>query len=247
MPLLTFLHNPAVNCSHKLLKIRNMKLLVIEDDRRIARVLEQGLAEDGHSVFLCHRGDEGLDLIRSQYFDVAVLDVMLPGCDGFSILEQTRRSRCSMPILMLTARDGMPDIVRGLDLGADDYLTKPFQLEVLLARVRAMGRRGQVPLLDQLKAGDLILDRGQKRLHRGTTEIPLTRKEFTLLELLMRRPQQVISRDELIEAGWGYDVEVSDNNVDFYIHSLRTKINIKGQPSIIRTVRAQGYALNAAS
>ncbi len=224
-----------------------MKLLVIEDDRRIARVLEQGLAEDGHSVFVCHRGDEGLELMQSQYFDVAVLDVMLPGCDGFSILQQTRRAKSSMPILILTARDGMTDIVRGLDLGADDYLTKPFQLEVLLARVRAMGRRGQAPLLDQLAFGDLVLDRGQKMLRRGDSEIPLTRKEFSLLELLMRRPQQVISRNELIEAGWGYDAEVSDNNVDFYMHSLRSKIDVKGQPSTIRTVRAQGYVLNAAS
>ncbi|MBB5059417.1 DNA-binding response OmpR family regulator [Granulicella aggregans] len=224
-----------------------MKLLVIEDDKRIARVLEQGLTEDGHNVFLCHRGDEGLELIQSQYFEVIVLDVMLPGCDGFQILKQTRQAKCSVPILMLTARDSMPEIVHGLDLGADDYLTKPFQLEVLLARVRAMGRRGQVPLLDQLKVGGLVLDRGQKRLLRGEDEIPLTRKEFMILELLMRRPQQVVSRNELIEAGWGFDAEVSDNSIDFYMHSLRSKINVQGQRSLIRTVRAQGYALHAAS
>jgi DNA-binding response OmpR family regulator len=110
-----------------------------------------------------------------------------------------------------------------------------------------MGRRGHVPLLDQLRVGDLVLDRSQKLLLRGELEIPLTRKEFVLLELLMRRPQQVISRNELIEVGWGYDADVSDNNVDFYIHSLRSKINVEGQPSMIRTVRAQGYALSAAS
>jgi DNA-binding response OmpR family regulator len=224
-----------------------MKLLVIEDDRRIANLLQQGLSEDGHSVFVSYRGDEGLELIESQYFDVVVLDVMLPGRDGFSILKQARQARCTLPILVLTAKDGMSDIVRGLDLGADDYLTKPFQLEVLLARIRAMGRRGQVPLLDQLRVGDLVLDRSQKLLLRGELEIPLTRKEFVLLELLMRRPQQVISRNELIEVGWGYDADVSDNNVDFYIHSLRSKINVEGQPSMIRTVRAQGYALSAAS
>jgi DNA-binding response OmpR family regulator len=224
-----------------------MKLLVIEDDRRIANLLQQGLSEDGHSVFLSHRGDEGLELVESQYFDVVVLDVMLPGRDGFSILKRARQARCAVPILILTARDGMSDIVRGLDLGADDYLTKPFQLEILLARVRAMGRRGQVPLLDRLRVGDLVLDRSQKLLLRGELEIPLTRKEFVLLELLMRRPQQVISRNELIEAGWGYDADVSDNNVDFYIHSLRSKLNVEGQPSMIRTVRAQGYALSAAS
>jgi two-component system copper resistance phosphate regulon response regulator CusR len=224
-----------------------MKLLIIEDDRRIARVLKRGLTEDGHSAFVCHRGDEGLDLIKSQYFDVIVLDVMLPGLDGFSILKHARLSKCSSPILMLTARDAMSDIVRGLDLGADDYITKPFQLEVLLARVRAMGRRGQVPMLDVLTAGELVLDRGQKLARRGEMEIQLTRKEYVLLDLLMRKAQQVVSRDELIEAGWGYAAEVSDNSVDFYMHSLRSKINVKGKPSMIRTVRAQGYALNLAT
>ncbi len=223
-----------------------MKVLAIEDDRRIARVLEQGLAEDGHSVFVCYRGDEGLELIKSQYFGLVVLDVMLPGLDGFSVLKQARVAKCAVPILMLTARDGMADVVRGLDLGADDYLSKPFQLEVLLARVRAMTRRGQLPLLDVLTVGDLVLDRGQKQLRRGEHQIPLTRKEFVLMDLLMRRPQQVVSRGELIEVGWGYDAEVSDNNIDFYIHSLRTKIKVEGQPSIIRTVRAQGYALQVA-
>jgi two-component system copper resistance phosphate regulon response regulator CusR len=227
--------------------MKGMKVLVIEDDRRIAGVLQQGLVEDGHVVFVSHRGDDGLELIESQYFDAVVLDVMLPGRDGFSILQHTRKAKVAVPILMLTARDSMSDVVRGLDLGADDYLAKPFQLEVLLARVRAMGRRGHAALLDQLTAGELVLDRGQKSLRRGELDIPLTRKEYVLLELLMRRPRQVVSRNELIEAGWGYDAEVSDNNVDFYIHSLRSKINVKGQPDLIRTVRAQGYALSVAS
>jgi DNA-binding response OmpR family regulator len=222
-----------------------MKLLVIEDDRRIATVLQQGLTEDGHSVFVSHRGDEGLDLITSLYFDVTILDITLPGLDGYSILRQARQSGCDVPILVLTARDAMPEIVRGLDLGADDYLTKPFQLEVLLARVRALSRRSHIPLLDQLTVGTLTLDRLQKLARRGDAEIPLTRKEFMLLELLMRRAPQVVTRDELIEAGWGFDADVSANNVDFYIHSLRSKINEKDKPSMIRTVRSQGYTLNA--
>jgi DNA-binding response OmpR family regulator len=221
-----------------------MKLLVIEDDQRIARVMQQGLAEDGHSVFVSHRGDEGLELIKSHYFDVTVLDVMLPGLDGFSVLKQARESRCEVPILMLTARDAMPEMVRGLDLGADDYLTKPFQLEVLLARVRALSRRSHIPLLDQLTVGSLTLDRLQKIARRGEVAIALTRKEFMLLELLMRRAPQVVTRDELIEVGWGFDADVSANSVDFYIHSLRSKINEKDQPSMIRTVRSQGYTLN---
>jgi DNA-binding response OmpR family regulator len=223
-----------------------MKLLVIEDDKRIAHVLKQGLIEDGHSVFVSHRGDEGIDLITSQYFDVVVLDVMLPGKDGLSIVKHARQAKCDVPILMLTARDAMPDVVRGLDSGADDYMTKPFQLEVLLARVRAMGRRGQVPMLDQIQVGDLLLDRSQKIARRGDREVPLTRKEFALLDLLMRRATQVVSRAELIEAAWGFETDVSDNTVDFHMHSLRNKIRQPGSPSPIRTVRAQGYHLSIA-
>jgi DNA-binding response OmpR family regulator len=224
-----------------------MKVLVIEDDKRIASALKQGLLEDGHSVFVSHRGDEGMELIASQYFDVVVLDVMLPGKDGFSIVKQTRQTKCDIPILVLTARDSMTDVVRGLDWGADDYLTKPFQLEVLLARVRAIGRRGQTPLLDRISVGDLLLDRGQKAAHRGGRAIALTRKEFALLDLLMRRASQVVSRAELIEAAWGFESDVSDNTVDFHMHSLRTKLHREGSSSPIRTVRAQGYTLSVAA
>lgn len=243
----SFVHQAAHIYSQSLRMMERMKLLVIEDDRRIAGVLQQGLTEDGHVVFVSHRGDDGLELMESQYFDMVVLDVMLPGRNGFSILQHARQAKVSVPILMLTARDSMSDVVRGLDLGADDYLAKPFQLEVLLARVRAMSRRPHASLLDQIIVGELVLDRGQKLLRRRDVEIPLTRKEYVLLELLMRRTRQVVSRNELIEAGWGYDAEVSDNSVDFYIHSLRSKINVRGQPDLIRTVRAQGYALSVVS
>jgi two-component system copper resistance phosphate regulon response regulator CusR len=220
-----------------------MKLLVIEDDKRIAHALEQGLTEDGHSVFISHRGYEAVDLITSQHFDVVVLDIMLPGTDGFTVLKRTRQAKCDVPILVLTAKDAVPDMVRGLDLGADDYLTKPFQLAVLLASVRAVGRRRHIPLLDQITVDDLVLDRSCKIARRGDTEIALTRKEFALVDLLMRRAQQVVSRTELITAGWGYDAEVSDNNIDYFMHSLRSKINLKGAPTLLRTVRAQGYTL----
>jgi DNA-binding response OmpR family regulator len=220
-----------------------VKLLVIEDDKRLAHALEQGLSEDGHSVFLSPRGDEGAELIASSYFDAVILDIMLPGMDGFEILKKTREAKVEVPILLLTARHAMPDIVRGLDLGADDYLTKPFQLEVLLARVRAISRRGHAPLLDRLTVGELVLDRGKKNAQRGTAEIALTRKEFLLLELLMRRANQVVSRADLIDAGWGLNADVTDNNLDFYIHSLRSKIEVKGTPAMIRTVRQQGFTM----
>jgi DNA-binding response OmpR family regulator len=137
----------------------------------------------------------------------------------------------------------MPDMVRGLDLGADDYLTKPFQLEVLLARVRAVSRRGHGASSNDLAVGDLVLDRGQRMVRRAQRAIALTKKEFTLLELLMRRANQVVTRDQLIEAGWGYDADVRDNTIDFYISSLRSKIDAKGEPSMIRTMRSLGYAV----
>ncbi|MCU1324121.1 MAG: two component transcriptional regulator, winged helix family [Acidobacteriaceae bacterium] len=220
-----------------------MNVLVVEDDKRIAHVLKQGLAEDGHSVFLAHRGDEGAELIKSEHFDVVVLDIMLPGLDGMSVLKQVRAHKCAVPILMLTARDSMPDVVRGLDLGADDYLTKPFQLEVLLARVRAVGRRGHTGTTNELKVGRLVMDRSQRIVRHDLREIGLTKKEFVLLELLMRRAGQVVTRSQLIEAGWGYDADVSDNSIDFYIYSLRSKISGEGATSCIRTVRSLGYLL----
>ena len=220
-----------------------MNVLVIEDDRRIANILKKGLLEDGHQVELSHRGDEGRDLVTSDHFDVVVLDIMLPEVDGFSILKHARTAKRSIPILMLTAKDSMIDIVQGLDLGADDYLTKPFQLEVFLARVRAVGRRGQIPQHPGLSVGDLTLDRNSRMLLRNDEQIILTKKEFAILELLMRRVNQLVTRDQIITAGWGYDSDVRDNTIDFYMHSLRSKINRSDQPSAIRTVRSLGYLL----
>jgi len=223
-----------------------MNILVIEDDKRIASILRKGLLEDGHQVELSHHGDEGRDLVTSEHFDVVVLDVMLPGVDGFSILKHARTIRRSVPILMLTAKDSMMDMVHGLDLGADDYLTKPFQLEVFLARVRAVGRRGTIPHQPRLTVGDLTLDRNNRTAFRGDEQIELTKKEYVILELLMRRVNQVVTRDQIISAGWGYDSDVRDNTVDFYMHSLRQKVNQKDRPSVIRTIRSLGYLLEYA-
>jgi two-component system copper resistance phosphate regulon response regulator CusR len=224
----------------------SMNVLIVEDDRRIADILKKGLAEDGHQVELCFRGDEGRDLTVSEHFDVVVLDVMLPGLDGFSLLRHARSIRQTVPILMLTAKDSMADVVRGLDLGADDYLTKPFQLEVFLARVRAVGRRGHVPRHPQLSVGNLKLDRNSRVAQRGNQQIVLSKKEYAILELLMRRVNHVVTRDQLIEAGWGYDADVRDNCVDVFMHSLRSKIDNKNQPRMIRTIRALGYLLEVA-
>jgi DNA-binding response OmpR family regulator len=222
-----------------------MNVLVIEDDKRIANVLKNGLIEDGHQVALSHQGNEGRDLITSDHFDLVVLDVMLPGTDGFTILKHARAAKHAVPILMLTARDSMMDVVRGLDLGADDYLTKPFRLEVFLARVRAVGRRGPIPQQPQLTVGNLVLDRNRRVAFRGDEQIILTKREYAILELLMRRVNQVVTRDQLIQTIWGHDSDVSDNCIDVYMHNLRSKINVHNNSSMIRTIRALGYLLSS--
>jgi len=218
-----------------------MNVLVVEDNKRIGNVLRQVLMEAGYQVTIAERGDQGRDLILSTPFDVAVLDVMLPGLDGFSLLRQARAQRCNIPVLMLTARDTMPDVVQGLDLGADDYLTKPFHLEVFIARVRAIGRRRPVLEPTHLPAGDLVLDTMNRVALRNGESIPLTKKEYALLELLVRRKNQLVTRNQVRDAGWSYDSDVSDNSIDYYIHSLRSKIDLDTQDSLIRTVRSLGY------
>ncbi len=158
---------------------------------------------------------------------------------------KVRAQNCTVPILMLTAKDTMPDIVQGLNLGADDYLTKPFQIQVFIARIRAIGRRGPALQSKTLIAGDLVLDTTSRSARRGSNEIILTKKEYAILELLMRRSNHVVTRNQLREVGWSYDAEVSDSSVDFYMHSLRSKIDTKGYESLIRTVRSLGYTMVA--
>jgi two-component system copper resistance phosphate regulon response regulator CusR len=222
-----------------------MNVLVVEDNKRICNILRQSLIEDGHQVTVAERGEDGRDLLLRAPFHVAVLDVMLPGLDGFSVLKQVRAAKCVVPILMLTAKDTIPDIVNGLNLGADDYLTKPFQIQVFTARVRAIGRRHPVLQSRTLTVGNLHLDAENYIVRRGDRNITLTKKEFLLLELLMRRANRVATRNQLRETGWSFDTEVSDSSVDFYIHSLRSKIDVKGEESMIRTVRSLGYMLTS--
>jgi|SRR6185437_958075 DNA-binding response OmpR family regulator len=220
-----------------------MNILIIEDNKRIGNILRQGLIEEGHQVCISERGDEGRDLLLSGPFDLGVVDVMLPGLDGFSVLKEIRARRCDIPILMLTARDTIPDIVTGLNLGADDYLTKPFQIQVFIARVRAISRRRPVIEPSRLVVGDLMLDTTNKLVLLEGRPITLTRKQYALLELLARRKNQLVTRNQVRDVGWAHDSDVSDNSIDFCIHSLRAKVDEKGKESRIRTVRALGYTL----
>jgi DNA-binding response OmpR family regulator len=223
-----------------------MNILLVEDNKRLRVILRQTLLEDGHQVTLLERGDEAREFLLTAPFDIAILDVMIPVLDGFTVLEQVRALGCRVPVLMLTARDTMPDIVRGLNLGADDYLTKPFQIQVFTARVRSVGRRGPANQPVVLTVGNLALNTATRTLHRDGKEVTLMRKEFAILELLMGRPKQLVTRDQLRSAAWPQDADVSDGSVDFYMHRLRSRLDTKGRESLIRTVRSVGYTMAVA-
>jgi DNA-binding response OmpR family regulator len=220
-----------------------MQVLVVEDERRMAELLRQGLEEEGHSVVLASDGREGLAIAESHAFDAIVLDVMLPGMDGFSIARKLRASLNQTPILMLTARDATEDMVAGLNLGADDYLVKPFSFDVLLARLRAVSRRGPIPQPVQMQVQDLTLNPASREVARGRRRVSLTRTEYSLLELLMRRAGRVVTRENLIEAVWGFDSEVRSNTLDAFIRLLRDKVDVDGESKLIHTVRGVGYCL----
>lgn len=220
-----------------------MRLLVVEDEKRMAELLRKGLEEEGYVVALALDGPTGLAMARASSFELILLDIMLPGMDGFSVARRLRSDGNSTRILMLTARDATPDVVQGLDLGADDYLTKPFSFEVLLARIRALLRRGPATLSAQLQIGELRLDPAAHEVYQGDERITLTRTEFHLLEFLMRRAGQVVPRATLIEAVWGYDRDIESNTLDAFIRLLRTKLEGKDGPRLIQTVRGIGYAI----
>jgi DNA-binding response OmpR family regulator len=221
-----------------------MHILVVEDEHRMRELLRQGLTEDGHAVTVANDGHEGLSIAQGSAFDLIVLDVMLPGPDGFAIARQLRKQRNHTPILMLTARDATRDIVEGLNLGADDYLTKPFSFEVLLARVRAVGRRGPIPQAVWLQVADLTMNQGTREVRRGDRPIELTRTEYAILELLMRNAGRVISRERLLETVWG-DSDVEANTLDAFVRLLRTKVEAEGEIKLIHTVRGVGYSVRA--
>jgi DNA-binding response OmpR family regulator len=220
-----------------------VEILIVEDDERTAALLKRGLEREGHVTALAADGSEGLDFALSRPFDAVILDVMIPRLNGFEVARQLRQRGCRTPILMLTAKDAPRDIVDGLDLGADDYLTKPFSFDVLLARLRAVGRRGPIPLPPVLRVGTLALDPASHEVRRGSREVDLTPREFRLLELLMRRAGKVQSRDAIIEAVWGHDSDVEANTVDVFIGTLRRKVDSAQEPPLIHTVRGIGFCL----
>ncbi len=220
-----------------------MRILVVEDDAKMAELLRRGLSGEGYSVEIAGDGLKALEKAQRLIFDAIVLDVMLPGIDGLSVARRLRSGGVRTPILMLTARDSVPDIVRGLDVGADDYLTKPFSFQVLAARLRAMARRTAPEHGAILRVADLTLDARRHEVCRGGRPIPLTRTEFVLLERLMRSAGRVLSRDDLIEAVWGIDREVESNTLDVFIFQLRSKLEAGGAGRLIQTVRGFGYTM----
>jgi two-component system OmpR family response regulator len=220
-----------------------MRVLVVEDEAKLAGVLARGLREEGYAIDVTGRGEEALWMAKANPYDAILLDVMLPGADGFEICRRLRESGVWSPVLMLTARDAINDRVSGLDAGADDYLAKPFSFEELLARIRALVRRapGERPVV--LEAGDLRLDPAAHRAWRGDAELDLSAKEFSLLELLVRRPGKVFTRSELLDGAWDMDFERRSNVVDVYVRYLREKVDRPFGKQSIETVRGVGYRL----
>ena len=220
-----------------------MRVLIAEDDLRIANLLQCGLQEEGYQVTTETDGKRALGMASALSFDLLILDLMLPSLDGFEIARQLRLGGNRTPILILTARDATADIVRALDLGADDYLTKPFSLDVFLARVRAVSRRGPIPIPTVHRVEDLWVDPGLRQVSRAGLLIALTRREFSLLELLARSSPRVVTRQSILEEVWGCDSEVSPNNLEAFVSALRTKIDGPHATKLIQTIRGVGYCL----
>jgi two-component system OmpR family response regulator len=220
-----------------------VRVLIVEDDVKMAGLLRRGLHEEGVVADVAVKGEDGLGLMETTEYDVVVLDIMLPGIDGLETCRRLRTRGVRTPVLMLTARDAVEDRVRGLDEGADDYLVKPFSFSELLARLRALMRRGPVERPTVLEVGDLRLDPATHETWRGNTEVELSPKEFSLLETLMRRPGEALSRFQLLEHSWDYHYERRSNVVDVYIRYLREKIDRPFGVESIETVRGVGYRL----
>ena len=218
-----------------------MKVLVVEDDRKILSFIRKGLKEQGFTVDTASDGDEGYALAGTQSYDVVVLDIMLPGRDGLSVLRTLRDRRNAVPVILLTARTTLNERVEGLKLGADDYLTKPFYMEELIARIHAVVRRACGDQLSVLQVGDVVVNVFTREVTRAEQKVELTAREFGLLELLMRSPGRVFTRTQLLEHVWGYDFDPETNVVDVYIRRVRNKIDTGDGPSLIETVRGVGY------
>ena len=220
-----------------------MRILVVEDEVKVAAFVRQALEEEGHAVDTAHDGETGLGLARAADYDLCILDWLLPGRSGLEICQALRSESRRLPILMLTARDAVEDRIAGLDTGADDYLTKPFALGELLARVRALRRRGGAAVPAQLKVADLTLDPATRRVRRGDQELWLSAREFSLLDYLMRHAGRTVTRTMLLEQVWDFHFDVGTNVVDVYINYLRNKIDRGHDVKLIQTVRGVGYRL----
>jgi two-component system, OmpR family, response regulator len=220
-----------------------VRILVVEDELKMASLLRRGLVEEGHAVDVARTGDEALALAPAAEYDAVVLDLMLPGVDGFTVCRQLRERHVWAPVLMLTARAAVEDRVAGLDAGADDYLPKPFSFAELHARLRALVRRGAPERPAELEVGDLRLDPATRQAWRDGTELNLSAKEFALLEVFMRRPGLVLTRDQLLEHAWDYAYERRSNVVDVYVRYLRDKIDRPFGRRSLETVRGVGYRL----
>lgn len=220
-----------------------MRVLVVEDEPRMAALIQQGLTEESYAVDTVSRGDEVLDWIQSAEYDIVLLDIMLPGKNGLEVCRELRDKGYRMPILMLTARDTLPDKVKGLDSGADDYLVKPFAIEELTARLRALARRESPSKKAELVVADLTLDPATKLARRGDEVIELTAKEYALLETLMRHPGQILSRQQIIDHVWDMDFVAGSKLIEVYIHALRKKIDDNFEAKLIQTIRGLGYRI----
>jgi len=223
------------------------RILVVDDEPALRQALARALALERYAVTLAADASYALDLLAAESYDAIVLDILMPGMDGVELCRQLRRGGDRTPVLMLTARDGLDDRVAGLDAGADDYLPKPFALRELMARVRALLRRGHLPAhsAEPLVYGDLVLDPGAYEARRGARELALTRTEFRLLELFMQHPRQVLTRTVIMEHVWGYDFGASSNSLGVYMGYLRRKTEAGGEPRLLHTVRGVGYVLRS--
>ncbi|WP_028654112.1 response regulator transcription factor [Nocardioides sp. J54] len=220
-----------------------MRILVVDDERRLARAIELGLEAEGFAVDVAHDGSDGLWMARENTYDAIVLDLMLPGINGYKVCETLRREENWTPILMLTAKDGEWDQVEGLDTGADDYLTKPFSFPVLVARLRAVARRGARERPTAIELGDLVVDTAARRVRRGEVEISLTSREFAVLAFLARHRGDVVSKRQVLDSVWDGDFEGDPNIVEVYVRHLRNKVDRPFGREAIQTVRGAGYRL----
>lgn len=238
-------HSQTLLVSKQRSSLNRMKILIVEDEHKTGDYLRQGLSEAGFVVDLARDGIDGLHLALTGEYDLIVLDVMLPGIDGWGILQAVRRAELQMPVLFLTARDRVEDRVQGLEMGADDYLIKPFAFSELLARIRSLSRRGKAKALENLHLADLELDLLKRRVTRSGQRIDLTAKEFNLLELLLRRRGEVLSRSLIASQVWDMNFDSDTNVIDVAVRRLRAKVDDPFELKLIRTVRGMGYVLEA--